>query len=70
MSEVGPPLPKPVMPWQFKWKPMISANQFWLYEVKCKQCRETKLSDYQNVQDWMFVHTSDDCRNITKRWSN
>lgn len=65
--EIGPPLAKPSMPWQFKWKPMVAANAYWLYEVKCKVCRDNKLSDYQNVQDWMFIHSAIDCRKPFKR---
>jgi hypothetical protein len=66
MPEIGPPQVKPVLPWQFKWKAMIAGNLFWLYEVTCKYCKTAKLSDYQNVQEWMHIHVGENCRKIWK----
>ena len=56
------PLPKPSLPYQFKWKAMASGDESWLYQIKCKICKWEKLSDFYNVQEWAIVHSSFGCQ--------
>jgi hypothetical protein len=69
-SAVGAPQPKPQIPGQFKWKPMLAANQYWTYLVTCKICKWDKFSDYPNALDHMWFHYADDCKRPFKKWSN
>lgn len=57
------------VPGQFKWKPMLAANQYWTYLVTCKVCKWEKFSDYYNAIEWMWWHHADECTKPTKRWS-
>ena len=68
-TKVGAPQPKPQIPGQFKWKPMLAADKYWTYLITCKICKWEKFSDYPNVQEWLWFHYADDCKNPSKRWS-
>ena len=69
MHEIGPPLKPPHIPGQFKWKPMLAANQYWTYLITCKICKWEKFSDYPNVLEWLWVHYEDNCTKPTQRWN-
>lgn len=64
----GDPLPKPHIPSQFKWKPMLAANKYWTYLITCRVCKWQKFSDYWNVQEWLWVHYGDNCVKPYEKW--
>lgn len=65
----GTPKPKPQIPGQFKWKPMLAADKYWTYLVTCKICKWEKFSDYNNAIDWLWFHHADDCQRPSRKWS-
>jgi hypothetical protein len=65
----GTPQPKPQIPGQFKWKPMLAADKYWTYLVTCKICKWEKFSDYPNVQEWLWFHHADDCQRPARKWN-
>ena len=69
VTKIGPPRKPEHVPGQFKWKPMLAAEKYWTYLVTCKLCKWEKFSDYYNVQDWMWFHHAEDCKNPSKRWT-
>jgi hypothetical protein len=68
MHQIGGPRKPNQIPGQFKWKPMLAANQYWTYLVTCKICKWEKFSDFYNVQQWLWVHYEDNCQKPFQRW--